>query len=213
MQASQRYQLLDARSEKVLDEIVALAARVFRVSNAMLSIIEGEQVLLKAPYNLPMPIERIPRNQSLCSATILQNETAVFENLAVESSPLVDISLIQQLSLNFYAGHNLSTPDGHNIGSLCLFDGPPRTFSPDERRLLSTLAGIVMRLLELRLALGAHLDTSFALWEPVYKAIGGQLTRLQALADSAGTDTAMNHEAAAIASIIDQFIAATLKRV
>ncbi|WP_125932576.1 hypothetical protein [Hymenobacter glacialis] len=70
LHALERYQLLDARSEKVLDEIVAATARLFGVSNAMLSIVEKDEVLVKAPYNLPVAIERIPRAQSLCSATI-----------------------------------------------------------------------------------------------------------------------------------------------
>ena len=87
----------------------------------MLSLMEGNTVLLKAPYNLPLPIERLPREQSLCSATILQNDTAVFEDLKQNSAPGVDISLI--LQLHFYAGHNLRTPEGYNIGTLYLFDG------------------------------------------------------------------------------------------
>ena len=110
--------------------MVAAAARLFGVSNAMLSLVEGNQVLVKAPYNLPVAIERIPRQQSLCSATILQDDTAVFEDLRQHSAPGVDIPLLEQLGLRYYAGHNLRTSDGHNIGSLCLYDGPPRAFSP-----------------------------------------------------------------------------------
>ena len=209
-----RYQVLDARNERVLDEVVALTAQIFHVSNAMISLIEEHQVLVKAPYNLPIPVERVPRENSLCSATILQADTAVYENLAEAGPPHVDTSLVRQLGLNFYAGHNLRTPDGFNIGSLCLYDPTPRQFSEDERRLLAVLAGIVMRLLDLRLALGATPDTSFALWEPVYNAIGGQLSRLRALATQAEAHPeAFLADAKAIASIIDQFIAATLKRV
>jgi len=81
------------------------------------------------------------------------------------------------LGLRFYAGHNLHTPDGYNLGSLCVYDGPPRQFAPVERALLATLAGLVMRLLELRRTLGAHADRTAVLWDPVYRAIGGQLAR------------------------------------
>ena len=220
LQTLERYQLLDARSEKVLDDVVAATARLFGVSNAMLSIVEKDEVLVKAPYNLPVAIERVPRDQSICSATILQEDTAVYEDLAQASIPGVDISLIQQLGLNFYAGHNLRTPDGYNLGSLCVYDGPPRQFSPAERDLLATLAGLVMRLLELRRTLGAHADSTAVLWEPVYQAIGGQLARLTALAER--TATASNPpaltegvaaEVRAIAAVVDQFVAATLKRV
>ena len=220
LHALEGYHLLDARSEKVLDDAVAATARLFGVSNAMLSIVEKDEVLVKAPYNLPVAIERIPRAQSLCSATILQNETAVFENLNLASAPGVDISLLQQLGLSFYAGHNLRTPDGYNLGSLCVYDGPPRQFAPVERALLATLAGVVMRLLELRRTLGAHADRTAVLWEPVYKAIGGQLARLTALAERttppggpAQLTDGVVAEVQAIATVVDQFVAATLKRV
>ena len=219
LQALERYQLLDARSEKVLDDVVAAAARLFGVSNAMLSIVEEQEVLVKAPYNLPVTIERIPRQQSLCSATILHEGTAVFEDIDKVSAPGVDISLLQQLGLHFYAGHSLRTPDGFNIGSLCLYDSAPRYFSPAERALLSTLAGLVMRLLELRRTLGAHAGTTAVLWDVVYRAISEQLARLTALAgralppeSSAPLSPAVAREAAAIVGTVDQFVAATLRR-
>ncbi|UOQ99167.1 GAF domain-containing protein [Hymenobacter sp. 5317J-9] len=219
LDALDRYQLLDARSEKVLDDVVAATARLFGVSNAMLSIVEQNQVLVKAPYNLPVSIERVPREQSICSATILQDDTAVFEDLAQATIPGVDTSLVQQLGLHFYAGHNLRTPDGFNLGSLCVYDGPPRQFSSIERTMLATLAGLVMRLLELRRTLGAHADRTAVLWEPVYRAIGSQLARLSALAERtapagrpAHLTDAVVAEVKAIADVVDQFVAATLKR-
>lgn len=218
LQALDRYQLLDARSEKVLDTVVVATARLFGVSNVMLSLIEEDQVLVKAPYNLPVEIERIPRQQSPCSATILQHDTAVFEDLNQASAPGVDISLLQQLGLSFYAGHSLRTPDGYNIGSLCLYDGLPRQFPDAERDLLAALAGLVMRLLELRRSLGA--DGTAVLWQPVYQAIGGQLGRLTALAEQAALTPgatpltpAVAREVKGIVATVDQFVAATLQRV
>ncbi len=220
LQALARYQLLDARSEKVLDDVVAATARLFGVSNAMLSIIEKDEVLVKAPYNLPVAIERLPRQQSLCSATILQDETAVFENLGQAGPPSVDTSLVQQLGLHFYAGHNLRTPDGYNLGSLCLYDGPPRQFSPAERALLATLAGLVMSLLELRRQLGADAGATAVLWPPVYQAMGGQLARLNAVAQRvapapgpAQLTSAAVREVQEVVDAIGQFVAATLQRV
>ncbi|OGX85000.1 GAF domain-containing protein [Hymenobacter glacialis] len=219
LRALERYQILDARNEKVLDDVVAATARLFHVSNAMLSIVEKDTVLLKATYNLPVDIERLPREQSLCSSTILQDDTAVFEDLHKASAPGVDTSLVRQLGLHFYAAHSLRTPDGHNIGSLCLYDGPPRQFNPAERILLGTIARLVMRLLELRRTLGAHLGATAVLWDFVYRAISEQLARLLELAErvvpkgsSAQLTPAAAQEATAIVVIIDQFVAATLRR-
>ena len=130
LRALARYQLLDARREAILDDVVAATARLFRVRNAVLTLVEETTVLLKAPYHLPPDLERLPRQQSLCAATILRNETAVFEDLNQASAPGVDISLVLQLGLRFYAGHNLRTPDGYNLGSLCVYDGHPGNSRP-----------------------------------------------------------------------------------
>nr|WP_262895447.1 GAF domain-containing protein [Hymenobacter properus] len=210
--------MLDARSEKVLDDVVATIASLFRVSNAMLSIVEKDTVLVKSPYNLPAPIERVPRGQSVCSSTILQDDTAVFEDLEKTGVPGVDLTLVRQLGLHFYAGHSLRTPDGHNLGTLCLLDGPPRRFTSAERSLLGLLAAMVMRLLELRRALGPHAGFTSSLWEIVYRAIGEQLKRLTDLAQRTSHATgrqlspAAAQEAGAIVGIIDQFLASTLQR-
>ena len=217
LHALDRYQLLDARRESILDEVVAITARLFRVSNAMLSIVEETTVLLKAPYQLPINLERIPRQQSLCSATILQSDTAVFEDLQQNSAPGVDISLILQLGLHFYAGHNLRTPDGHNIGTLCLFDGPPRQFPPAERQLLGQLASLVMHLLELRRTLGPHSGLTAMLWETIYRGMGEQLARLAALIERAVPASGylrpeVAQEAGAMVASLDQVVAATLRR-
>ncbi|MDO7846982.1 GAF domain-containing protein [Hymenobacter sp. M29] len=217
LRALDRYQLLDARSEQVLDDVVATTASLFHVSNAMLSIVEKDTVLVKAPYNLPTPIERVPRAQSICSATILQDETTVFEDVEKTGVPGVDLTLVRQMGLHFYAGHPLRTPDGHHLGTLCLLDGPPRRFTSLERTLLGRLAGMVMRLLELRRTLGAHAGATSSLWEIVYRAIGEQLKRLADLTRRAAPaggqlSPAVAQEAGAIVGIIDQFLVSTLQR-
>ena len=101
-----------------------------------------------------------------------------------------------------------------------MYDGPARQFAPTERALLAVLAGLVMRLLELRRTLGAHADRTAVLWDPVYRAIGGQLARLTALAErtaAANSPPAFTEgvatEVKAIAAVVDQFVAATIKRV
>jgi len=217
LRALDRYQLLDARREAILDEVVATTARLFRVRNAMLTIVEENTVLLKAPYNLPPDLERLPRQQSMCSATILQNDTVVFEDLRQNSASGVDISLILQLGLHFYAGHNLRTADGHNIGTLCLFDGSPRQFSSAERHLLAQLAGLAMHLLELRRTLGPHSGLTALLWETIYRGMSEQLARLAALIERAVPASGylspeVAQEAGTIVAGLDQLVAATLRR-
>jgi len=219
LQELHRYQVLAATNERILDELAALTARLFQTPISLISLVDKDDVVFRGNFGLP-GAERVARNLSLCSVGILQDATVVFENLKDEPCELTDPTVARQLDLQFYAGHPLRSPNGYNIGTLCVIDRQPRSFSPAEETLLQTLAGVVIRLLELRLALSAHSESSFVLWDPVYKAIEGQLSRLQKLADeaaaspsAAGLTPAMTREAAAIARIIDQLIAATLVRI
>ncbi|MCU1519022.1 MAG: serine/threonine protein kinase, partial [Pseudarthrobacter sp.] len=56
-----------------------------------------------------------------------------------------------EAGMQFYAGVPLRTPDGYNLGTLCVLDTEPREFSGDDTRTLEHLAAIVMNDLELRL--------------------------------------------------------------
>jgi signal transduction histidine kinase/ActR/RegA family two-component response regulator len=54
--------------------------------------------------------------------------------------------------VRFYAGAPLVTPDGLNIGALCVFDQAPHRLTPEQREMLTVLSRQVVHLLELRLA-------------------------------------------------------------
>ncbi|GAA4362416.1 hypothetical protein GCM10023185_30350 [Hymenobacter saemangeumensis] len=218
LQELHRYQILDATNERIFNELASLTARLFQAPISLISLVDQEDVTFPGNHGLP-EAERVARNLSLCSAAILQDATTVYEDLKARPCELTDPSVATALNLQFYAGHPLQTASGYNIGTLCVIDHHPRAFTPAETALLQTLAGVVMRLLDLRVALGAKPDSSFKLWDPVYLAIGGQLRRLQALADQAAAaptaslTPAMTREAAGIADTIDKYVAATLARV
>ena len=54
-------------------------------------------------------------------------------------------------SVRFYATHQLVTPEGVVIGTLCVFDEEPRALDDDQARALASLADRVVDLLELEL--------------------------------------------------------------
>jgi len=56
------------------------------------------------------------------------------------------------MGIRFYAGAPLQAPGGHNLGSLCLIDSKPRSFSGDEAEHLVDMAALVVDELELRRA-------------------------------------------------------------
>lgn len=182
LQALVRYQQLSAEGEPFFNELVRLTAQLFGVPIALVSLVEQNTV--QFPGNVGLPeAGRVARNISLCSVAILQQETTVFENLAEQPCSLTDPYLVRALHLRFYAGHALRTPDGHALGSLCVIDRRPRTFSLEESALLAALAGVVMEVFELRAAMAADPDVAPALWEAIYARIQPSLNRINTLAD------------------------------
>ena len=219
--ALRRYQVLDATNERIFNELAHITAQLFQAPIALLSLVEEDEVLFKGNFGLP-GTEKTERRLSMCSAAILFDESYVLNDLDTTPCQLTDPLLAQQLNLKFYAGHAIKTDDGFNIGTLCVIDHKPRSFSAAEDRLLTTLAGVAKRLLDLRLAFGVSADTSFKLWEPVYGALDGLLGRLQKIvnrraagpaAEAAPLTDAMTQEVADVATRLQHFIEAALLRV
>ena len=141
----------------------------------------------------------------------------MFENPNLDSAPGVDISFTLRLGLHFYAGHNLRTPEGYNIGTLCLFDGPPRHFPPAERHLLGQLAALVMHLLELRRIMGPHSGLMAMLWGTIYRSMSGQLAVLSNPSQHAASAQsqlarAVAQEAGAVVANLDRLVTPTMRR-
>ena len=74
------------------------------------------------------------------------------EKLITDDGDLVRIVVREHPELHAFASVPLATHDGHAIGTLCVFDVRPRTFTDEELEDLQLLAAVAMRELDLRLA-------------------------------------------------------------
>jgi PAS domain S-box-containing protein len=149
--ALKRYQILDTPPENSFDHVARLATQIFGVPISLVSLVDAEQVYFKA--NVGMGTAKgSPRGMSLCSLAVMQPDVTVFENAAEESCLLANPNVAGSFGLKFYAGAPITTHDGFLIGTLCVIDKTPRTFSLSDREILKSLAKIVMDEIELRLS-------------------------------------------------------------
>jgi len=184
LEALAPYLVLGNAPDAVFDELVRLTAKLFNVPIALVSLVEEGSVWFKANFGLA-GAERVARNESMCSVAILQHETTVYADLQREPCQLTEPGVVEALDLRFYAGHPLRTSSGQAIGSLCVIDRQPRLLSAAEIVRLQSLAGVVMRMLDLRLALRQQALPSSGLWLQLYHHLDLSLTRLDTLAELA----------------------------
>lgn len=135
--------------EKEFEELTTLAARVAGTEVSLLNLIDLYTQWTVAGHGFPMV--QTPRENSVCQYTILEQDHFEVKNLQ-EDERFKDLAGIKDgPMMRYYFGVPLRTPDGHNIGSLCVLDSHEITLSADKVDLLKALAKeIVKRLLLLK---------------------------------------------------------------
>lgn len=133
--------VLDGPPEPAMDRITRIAARLFRVPIALVTLLDSDRQWFMS--RVGMPVQQTPRSQSFCSHTILEPRTMVVtdarQDPRFQDNPLVTGSP----NIRFYAGHPLRSRHGLVLGTLCLIDRQPRAFSEDDAAALRDLAQMV----------------------------------------------------------------------
>ena len=149
MAAVTRLHILDTPPDGTFDRIAALAARIFGVPIAIVSIVDHDRIWFKSHPGLDL--EQIPRDPGLCSSAIMHDGPWVVEDARTDVRALTNPLVAGGFGLRFYAGVPLRTRDGFNLGTLCVLDFEPRQVTEAELATLTDLAALVMNELELRL--------------------------------------------------------------
>jgi len=143
------YQILDTHSEDTFDKLALLAAQIFNTSSAYINFVDKERVFVKSNVSMLL-MDDVPRAESLCTIAIKNDNVTIFtDTLTVPeliSNPALPIE-----DVRFYAGAPLKSPEGHNVGTICVVDSKPGQATEEQLTMLKTLASIVIDKLENRL--------------------------------------------------------------
>jgi len=151
VEALKRYKILDTPPEGAFDNVASLATQIFKVPISLVSLVDAEQVYFKANVGMGK-VRTMERGVSLCSLAVMQEGVTVFENAKDEPCLLANPNVAGGFGLNFYAGAPITTFDGFRIGTLCIIDKTSRVFDENSRKIMESLAKIVMDEIELRLS-------------------------------------------------------------
>jgi serine/threonine protein kinase len=150
MDAVERYEILDTPADGAFDRITALAARMFDVPIAIVSIVDHDRIWFKSHHGLE--VQQIDRDPGLCASAILDESPWIVEDARTDVRAMANPLVAAAAGVQFYAGVPLRTADGFNLGTLCVLDYEPRAMSDVETRNLEDLAAMVVSELDLRLA-------------------------------------------------------------
>ena len=143
-----QYHILDTPPEQIFDDLVALAAQICETPVALISLVDENRQWFKAA--LGVNESETPRDISFCGHAILGED--VFEvSDATKDGRFRDNPLVtNEPHVRFYAGAPLKSPEGHNLGTLCVIDHEARFLSEAEHDALEALARLTVQLMDKR---------------------------------------------------------------
>lgn len=150
LEALRRLDLLDTPPSEAFDRITRMAAALFRLPIAAISLTDSDRQWFKSRVGVDH--DTIPRAGAPCAEVAETATMLVVPDLLHHAR--YRGSLLAAGGIRFYAGAPLVTQDGHCLGALCVLGHEARAISDAERAALSDLAAMAMAQIELRHALG-----------------------------------------------------------
>jgi EAL domain-containing protein (putative c-di-GMP-specific phosphodiesterase class I)/GGDEF domain-containing protein len=150
LNALHQSKLLDTPASESFDRITRMAAQIFDLPIAAISLTDTDRQWFKSRVGVDH--QSIPREGAPCAQVAEECSTVVITDLTTD--PEYASSVLAGQGVRFYAGVPLITPGGHALGALCVLGKEPRSASERELRALNDLAAMVMSQIELQHAFG-----------------------------------------------------------
>jgi signal transduction histidine kinase/DNA-binding response OmpR family regulator len=157
--------LLNSIPESDFDEIVQIASALARTPISLLTFLDGDKLWFKSKTGITEKC--IDKADSFCSHTIDRNQALIIEDASKDVRFNKTSLLHDPVNMKFYAGVPITAGNSEAVGSLCVIDRTPRTFSETQKEALIRLRNQVERLILLRKKINDHEHTISTLMEEV----------------------------------------------
>ncbi|MEV7970206.1 GAF domain-containing SpoIIE family protein phosphatase [Sphaerisporangium sp. NPDC088356] len=147
--------LLDTGPEEVFDDFARLAAAVSGAPRAFVTVLDERRSYWKSVIGageLSIEERQNCAEDSVCHV-VVATDAPVIAHDAVNDPRLAGIGGITRLGVGAWAGFPIHAPGGEVLGSLCVVDSVPRTWTPLHVETLATLARAISTEIRLRDAL------------------------------------------------------------
>lgn len=143
--ALRRLDLVTGES-KHFDEVAAKVAAAFVTPIALVTLVDEDHQHWPGAVGLPPKLDACrmdARETSICGHVVFLNDILVVEDV-VKDPRFANNPFLIENGIRFYAGVPLKTSSGVAIGSLCVIDTKPRSFSDQDCRVLRKIADDLM---------------------------------------------------------------------
>jgi serine phosphatase RsbU (regulator of sigma subunit) len=157
--ALRRLQTYVEASEETFTRLARLAARVFHAPMVLVTLVDGDRQMVKSSFGLPEPwasAVELPTNWGFCVPTLAGGKARMVAAV-IDEIDFADDPAVEALGAVSVACVPLLDDAELAIGVLTVIDTEPRSWSDEDRELVTFLARTVISELELRAELAENL--------------------------------------------------------
>lgn len=146
---------MDSEVSDRYDRLTRLASNLLRAPVALVSLVDDRRQFFKSSHGLGDPwasARGTPPSHSFCQHVVTSGRPLRIDN--APENPLVKDNLaVSEIGVIAYLGVPIVGSAGDNLGSFCVIDTVPRTWSDEEEHMLLELAEFLQAEINLRIAL------------------------------------------------------------
>lgn len=146
-----RYSILDSQPEQGYDDVTALASYICGTPFSTITLVDRDRQWFKS--ELGFGTNETGRADGFCACALLDPEPLIVPDTLDDARFADNPFVLGGPRIRFYAGAPLIAPNGHILGTVCVFDTKPRELSVAQIKALQALSRQVMSLFEARLQL------------------------------------------------------------
>src|ERR1035441_256573 len=141
--------ILDTPPEPSYDAVTRLAAEYFQADSAGLGFADDSRIWIKSHYG--EHVRELPRKNSIFDRVLAEDGPVMVTDSYGQSILDEQAPRLRQIGMNFFSSAPVRSFDDKIMGVLTIFWREPRpSLTPDEIRMLESLADMISSQLELR---------------------------------------------------------------
>lgn len=141
------YNILDSETEISFEKITLIASQICGTPISIISLVDKDRQWFKSHFGIDA--EETPREIAFCHHTIQGDDLMEIKDATSDSRFATNPLVTGNPNIRFYAGAPLRTPEGFNIGTLCVIDKKVKSLTDEQIDMLKILADQVVELIVL----------------------------------------------------------------